>query len=157
MSEFTFRPAVRENFFRHVDKTDTCWLWTGCLFSNGYGRVRIGRNRTVVAHRLSWELTHGPIPNGLCACHRCDVRACVNPSHIFLGTDADNVRDCINKNRRAYFRGSTHPMAKLMETDVIDIRAARKDGTALSALAKKYNVTPQAISLAANGKSWGHL
>jgi len=154
---FTFRPAVRENFFRHVEKTDGCWLWTGCTFSNGYGRVRIERNRTVVAHRLSWEFANGPIPDGMCACHRCDVRACVNPLHLFLGTDADNVHDCMDKGRRADLSGSKHPMAKLSEADIAIIRERRKAGEQLKQIAPDFGVTRQMICNITIGKNWRNV
>ncbi len=145
-------------FWTHVEKTESgCWMWTGCTFSNGYGRVRLKRNRTVVAHRLSWELTNGPIPEGMFACHKCDVRACVNPNHIFLGTDADNVRDCIEKCRRADLSGSKHPMAKLSEADIQIIRERRKAGEQLKQIAPDFGVTKQMICCITTGKNWTHV
>lgn len=146
-----------QKFWRHVRiRTTGCWKWTGCLWSNGYGRVR--RNgRCVVAHRIAWELTNNPVPEGKLVLHKCDVRSCCRPSHLFIGTDADNVRDCIRKGRRASFIGERHPMAKLTPSAVLSIRKRRLKGEPLSSLAARYDVTPQAISLAANGKSWSHL
>lgn len=91
-----------------------CWLWTAAACPPGYGRFR-ANGRSYVAHRFAWEIMRGPIPAGLCACHKCDTPACVNPDHLFLGTQADNVRDSVRKKRhhhgdRHYFR--LHPEAR---------------------------------------------
>lgn len=75
-----------------------CWIWTEYCNNHGYGRFRVDGKKTL-AHRASYEAFIGPIPEGMLVCHKCDTPACVNPSHLFLGTDKDNVRDCINKGR----------------------------------------------------------
>lgn len=85
-------------FWNYVDKTDTCWLWRGSKHS-GYGVINVpGRGRPR-AHRLSYEMAIGPIPDGLLVCHTCDIRECVRPEHLFLGTAKDNTADCIAKGR----------------------------------------------------------
>jgi hypothetical protein len=95
-----------QRFWSKVDKTSTCWLWTGALFrSGGYGAFRI-RTTTIRAHRLAWELMREKIPRGMCVLHRCDVPACVNPDHLFLGTRADNMKDMYNKGRNVNGAGS---------------------------------------------------
>lgn len=89
-----------EKFWSQVEKTDSCWRWTGRTKRHffGYGVFRFyGRN--VNTHRVSWILTHGEIPNGLCVLHKCDVPECVNPDHLFLGTHADNCKDRHAKGR----------------------------------------------------------
>ena len=95
--------ALSDRFWQYVEREPTgCWLWTGARIHSGYGSFRLSRPpRTVVAHRLSWEMDHGPIPMGLWVLHHCDVRACVRPAHLFLGTNLDNVRDCTLKGRRS--------------------------------------------------------
>lgn len=83
-----------------VGDADQCWLWQGPLSGNGYGRCAIGKRRAwMAAHRVSWTIHHGDIPQGLFVCHHCDVPLCVNPAHLFLGTQTDNMRDAASKGR----------------------------------------------------------
>lgn len=96
------RVSTEERFWRQVEKgagDDDCWLWVRATTSQGrYGYFK-WQNRSWQAHRAAWTLTHGPIPDGLVVCHRCDVTLCVRPDHLFLGTQADNVRDMWEKGR----------------------------------------------------------
>ncbi len=91
--------SLAERFWRKVQKTPGCWNWTGV--KNGrYGQIRVPRQkRKMYAHRLSWMLTYGPIPKELLVLHHCDNPKCVNPAHLFLGTDRDNHLDCLRKGR----------------------------------------------------------
>jgi len=108
-----------KRFWDKVVKTDSCWLWTGCL-CRGYGLIKAS-NGMRRAHRVSWELHFGPIPEDLYVCHQCDVRKCVNPSHLFLGTHTDNMRDMTKKGRHARRQNT----AKLTYDEVDAIRALR--------------------------------
>lgn len=92
----------KENLWKHVKKTETCWLWTGAKTISGYGCMRVN-GENIVAHRVSWEILNGDIPNGLCVLHKCDVRPCIRPDHLFLGTRGDNARDAMSKGRHVFF------------------------------------------------------
>lgn len=91
-----------------------CWIWTGPMNSSGYGQVQHGKRGRKLAHRASWECFVGPIGHGLVVCHKCDNKLCVNPTHLFVGTQKDNIRDMDRKGRafRPVFRGCDHPRAK---------------------------------------------
>jgi hypothetical protein len=94
------RPSVTDRFWKKVQKTDSCWVWIGGL-SHSYGWMGIN-SRHVLAHRISWELHNGPIPDGLYVCHHCDNPPCVRPDHLFLGTHDDNMNDKISKGRQGH-------------------------------------------------------
>jgi hypothetical protein len=141
---------------------DECWP---CQQTDayGYGRVRLqygGRGNPrqrveVKAHRLAWELTNGPIPEGMCVCHTCDNPPCCNPEHLFIGTQADNDRDRDEKGRTP--RGEHHSQSKLTVSDVRAIRRMRRDGHTYRGLAAQFNVTNGTISALIRGATWTHV
>jgi len=131
-----------------------CWLWIGALDSNGYGRINLhGRNQT--AHRVSWTIHRGSIPDGLCALHHCDTPACVNPDHLYLGTMKDNTRDMWVRNRAADRVGQSNGRAKLTPLQVITIRD--DSFSTISSIARKFGVSRTAVRLIKQRKNWSHL
>lgn len=143
-------------FWSHVDKSGECWTWTGSRNAKGYGHAgRHGRVRA--AHRIAWELTHGPIPDGLFVCHTCDNPPCVNPAHLWLGTNDDNMRDMAEKGRAPGRPGEQNPHAVLTVADVFAIRAvkpSRRIRGFRAAIAKQYGVGPSTISKVWAGETW---
>lgn len=132
-----------------LDRSGKCWLWLGYTV-NGYGRVR-RKNRNLQAHRYAWALVRGPIPKGMDVLHKCDNTLCSRPSHLFLGTDLDNVRDCMRKGRRANLRGERCPWSKLSASDVKKIRASKQLLVTLSA---RYGVSVAQLSRIRNNRRW---
>jgi hypothetical protein len=139
-----------ERLWSRVNRTDRCWEWTGALMQTGYGAIRIG-NRTRTTHRVAWELTYGAIPDGMFVCHRCDNRRCCNPSHLFLGTNQDNMRDASAKGRlkgigRPTLRGERHHQCRLTDKQVVVIRQLWADGHSQAAIARTVGHSPSQIN-----------
>lgn len=130
-----------------------CWLWNGVLRNDGYAPIGIGR-KTFLAHRISWELFKGTIPQGLCVLHRCDVKNCVNPDHLFTGTVADNNNDRMMKGRSRPAKGEQSGAAKLSNETVLFIRQSADSN---ASLARKFGVSAAIISYARHRKTWKHI
>jgi hypothetical protein len=147
-------------FWSKVDKRDPsgCWLWTACTTKTGYGAINIG-GRICTSHRISWEITCGPIPRGMFVCHICDVRACVRPDHLFLGTHTDNMRDMVAKARhaRAAPKGAGNGNHKLTDGRVRLILAAASHGVSGAELAKRLGVSQPVVSKIIRGDGWRHI
>lgn len=148
--------TLAERLWGHVEKTDGCWNWTAAINDSGYGvitdRARKCHHR---AHRLSWELAHGPIPADQLVLHKCDNRRCVRPDHLFLGDHAENARDKVAKGRQRM--GDGHQSSKLKTADVIAIRTAPHDTKTRRELAKRFQVQQATICGIQAGRSWRHV
>ena len=134
-----------------------CWLWETSTNENGYGLIK-ANGRTQTAHRVSWKMRNGAIPHKLQVLHKCDVRCCVNPEHLFLGTNQDNVDDRVAKGRGKNGIGTRNSHAKIGEDEVREIRRLyAAGGVTQSTLAVKYGVERPAISKILTNRNWRHL
>lgn len=158
------RGDLAANFWLHVcqdgpilavcPELGPCWIWTGSRVPDGYGQLTWdGKQRP--AHVVSWFLAHGLWPGSLHTLHRCDLPSCVNPSHLFLGTNADNAADRDRKGRQA--RGESNGHAKLTADQVRAIRAARLLGSTLAELAARHGVSLVAVHDVLSGRTWAHV
>jgi len=153
-------PLTQEQrFFTHVlcDLKSGCWLWTASALSGqaGYGGFARGHRQSTLAHHASWEMVYGPIPSGMLVLHRCDVRLCVRPEHLFLGTQVENVRDRDTKGRGTH--GESHHHAKLTDADVVRIRSEWATGVSQATLAHAYAIRVPQIANIVHRRAWKHL
>lgn len=156
-----FRPprrlslAERLDFYSIPEPNSGCLLWLGTVNQNGQARMS-WNGKEQLAYRLVWELSRGPIPDGLCVCHKCDVPACINLDHLFLGTHADNMADAAVKKRMRSggVRGSAQGSAKLTEATALAIFLAT--GTQRS-IARRFGVGQKAVWTIKNRLGWRHI
>jgi len=131
-----------------------CWPWIMGVVSKGYGSFSI-HDRTHLAHRISWILNNDSIPEGLCVLHHCDNRVCVNPNHLFLGTNGDNCHDMKNKGRAAHPIGELHPLHKLTWAKVDQIRQLAQLGNCSDkALGQMFEVSAACIGAVLRNQTW---
>lgn len=154
--------SVEERFWSKVDQTggdSACWEWRAGGDQDGYGIFYPSRDKGIRSHRFSWMLRHGDIPAGLKVLHACDNPSCVNPSHLSLGTDLDNVRDMDRKGRRRNnpARGEANGKARLTIHQVMQIRARAVTGDSMTAIAREYGVTKSAIRSVVRCRTWRHV
>jgi len=148
-----------ELFWTQFDRTKVkvseelgfCWIWTGTVGSKGYGTFRMNGQMQYI-HRIAFQLVKGPIPRGRKACHRCDVRLCGNPNHVYNGTSTSNLVDAYTRQRRP--QGEAHPRAILTDKDVREIRRSK---LAQKHLAVMFKVSQPTISNIKRGKAWSHV
>lgn len=133
-----------------------CWIWTGGLTHLGYGALGRKIQGEHTAHRLAYRLFNGEIPSDLCVMHTCDVRCCVNPEHLVLGTQADNMRDMDQKGRRVMgdVTGEKNGQARLTREQVEQIRAAVAHGSTQRAMCREYGVSPMTVSRIVRKETW---
>jgi hypothetical protein len=148
-----------EKFWAQVspEPNTGCWLWTLACNFDGYGSAWF-KGALRRAHRVAWEMTHGPIPGRAYVCHRCDVPACVNPAHLFLGTQTDNMRDMATKGRDRKARGSRVASSKLTEEQVASIRARyASGGVTQTDLSREFGVSQVMVSKIVRRAFWAHV
>lgn len=142
--------SLRDRFLDKVRKTDTCWIWTGYTMKNGYGQINTGKC-IENAHRVAYQMFVGPIGD-LYVCHRCDNPTCVNPDHLFIGTQNENLRDAATKGRMP--RGSSHWNARFTEDEIRSIRAS---DLSQNRLAEQHGTSQQVISKIRLRQRWAHV
>jgi hypothetical protein len=143
-------------FWSLIRRGDGCWPWAGTPASGGYGRLKWG-GRQVRAHRVAWELTHGPVPPGLVVMHKCDNRLCCNPAHLEVGTQRDNILDMHTKGRWANLKGERHYRASLSDADAFEIRVLGALGWGLRDLARLFGVSEAVVRFVMEGRTYRHL
>lgn len=154
-----------QRFFNKIEKSeDGCWLWKAGSRGNGYGAFKL-HHKTIDAHRISWMLHYGDIPNGMFVCHKCDVRQCVNPDHLFLGTNSDNMKDCYRKNRMTLpttggFKNGNTPKNKIYSDKFVLLildAIARKGKKSLKDLSIFFGVSYQFMRDLNTGRTYSDL
>jgi hypothetical protein len=145
------KKSIEQRFWSKIIKTDGCWLWTGANYK-GYGKFAINKKEKIWAHRMSWLLNCGPIPDGLCICHHCDTPSCVNPSHLFIGTIGDNNRDAFDKGRNKPWGGNRN--CKLTDDNIRFILSSYKGHDELASI---FNVLPITILNVRRRKTYKHI
>jgi hypothetical protein len=154
-----FNKSFTTRFWGKVSKTKTCWLWQGAKDRDGYGQIRPNSVVSVVkAHRASFYLFHGQIDEDKFVCHSCDVPSCVNPSHLFLGSNKDNVKDMDTKGRRNPAKNNQLPQTRLTPEKVREIRKLYKETSCTyKKLAVQFEVSQSAIFLIVKKKNWKYI
>jgi hypothetical protein len=155
--------VLKNRLFAKREVVNTCWEWVGALNNRGYGLItssHTGKRKLYLVHRISYMVYYGPIPDGMLVCHKCDNRKCFNPKHFFLGTHADNMRDCANKGRVKFVikHGEDNPRALFSEATVREIvmSYANEDVTQAE-LGKRYGTTKAVIQSVISRRNWKHL
>lgn len=151
-----------KRFWAKVDirSADECWEWQGPISSCGYGNFSVGGKlspdyRQWPAHRYAWTITYGAVPAELNVCHKCDNRRCVNPNHLFLGTDVDNMNDKVAKGRQA--KGDSSGLSKLLERDIATVIEMYNGGMLQREIGENFGVSQAVVSSVIRGHTWKHV
>lgn len=162
-NSYSIPQSVIDRFWSKVVKGDSCWEYQQSLSHNGYGRFWDGE-RGWQAHRFSWTITNGAIPDGLLACHHCDNRKCVRPDHLFLGTYAENMRDASAKKRlngqspnSRFLLGENHNPHKLTDEKVRQIRRLVASGRSLGSVSREFGIAHITARKVVQRKAWAHV
>jgi hypothetical protein len=147
------KKQIIERLIEKCDVTDGCWTWKGAVNASGYGTITID-GKTQVASRMAYRYFVSDIYEGMNVCHHCDNPLCIRPSHLFLGTQQDNMIDRNSKGRAPNMSGSKHPRSKLTDEQVNEILTSPARQTDL---AKKYGVSQATISLLISRRTWKHI
>jgi hypothetical protein len=153
------KKPIQDRFMAKVsvpNDPNACWKWKGVPDKKGYGFIWVN-SKNALAHRLSYKLFCGEIAKGMCVCHKCDNPGCVNPKHLFLGTQKENMADMIQKGRSNKAKGSKNGRAKLKEDDIQEIRKMIDSELTLTQIAKQFNVSQWTISRIKRGNNWSHV
>ncbi len=145
---------MEDRFTKFIDKTETCWNWNGYIRRDGYANFKINPTTSELAHRVAYKLWVGEISNDLRVRHKCDNRKCVNPIHLELGTQTDNMRDMVARGRRPHTNGIKNPNSKLTKDDVNEIEILLGFGFLQKEIAKMYKVSQNTISVVKLNKHW---
>lgn len=143
--------SLNDRFEAKFQKSEGCWIWMSGLTTTGYGSFTID-NKSAKAHRVAYQIYVGPVPRGMHVLHRCDNRKCVNPHHLFLGTNQTNIDDKVSKGRQ--LKGERCRFTKLTADQVKEVFQLFTNGLTKTAIAKKFNVSDVAIGKIIRGKSW---
>ena len=158
MSENSFFDKYRDKIEK--GHSGGCWIWTAGKLPNGYGRTNRVRAGSRLAHRAAYAAAHGTPPPNMVVRHKCDVRACVNPDHLEIGTVADNNRDTLQRGRLVSYKGARNGNSRLTDGDVISIRADFVSGDprfGTRGLARQYGVSHQLIGKIVHREMWTHI
>lgn len=155
-----FKRDPLDYFLARIDTSGDCWLWTGYAVGRpgkpGYGRVYYG-GRLFLAHRLSYALHNGDLPDGALICHTCDNPPCVNPAHLYAGTVQTNARDAVERSLYVPKLGEANPGARLTTAQVQEIRARWGSGEKQADLGREFDITASHIYRIVHGEAWRHV
>ena len=152
--------SLDKRFWGRVTKTRYCWFWDGAKNPQGYGKIFIQGSQYMSTHRVAWTLKHGHIPEGLSVLHKCDSPSCVRPSHLFIGTQSDNMIDCHKKGRLKFpdNRGARYGAAKLNDKKALKIRAlCANSGLTQKEIGKLFHVSRETVSSVSRRITWRHV